>query len=188
MAWFCRNCGYKLAETKNEVQKYEKCPECGGTKVTRVGEGQPALKVGGKGKKVRNSRSLQSPTLQKGVTTIKDGLAKLFPVIKIKAEETVSIDEAVRYGFELFKGIIKYSILLSILLAIPVFLMAESNETNEYAPSFEWPTLTQGLIFLYLMMVYILYFSFVVGIVYKFCVDILGRSRKQRKDKPDEEA
>ena len=74
------------------------------------------------------------------------------------------------------------------IVSIPVFLMAESNETNEYAPSFEWPTLTQGLIFLYLMMVYILYFSFVVGVVYKFSVDILGRSRKQRKDKPDEEA
>ena len=99
-----------------------------------------------------------------------DKITDLFPVTKIKAEETVSIDEAVRYGFETFKGIFKYVIVLIILGVITFLIMFASIKSGE-------PAIGLLAIPVYVIIL-ILNFSLIVGIFYKFWVDILARSRK----------
>ena len=163
--WVCPACKKKF-ESKNEGEKH--IATCSKVKELRDKKGITHSKIS-------KTRS------KKEVFTIQDGwdkLTHLFPAIKIKAEETVSIDEAVRYGFEMFKGILKYSIILFIIGIIPILLISESVETEESTMPFEWPSLTEGLAILFYVIFAILYFSLIVGVAYKFWVDILGRSRK----------
>ena len=97
-------------------------------------------------------------------------ITDLFPVTKIKAEETVSIDEAVSYGFEMFKGILKYVIVLIILGVITFLIMLVSIEERE-------PAIGLLAIPVYVILL-ILNFSLMIGVFYKLWVDILARSRK----------
>ena len=85
-------------------------------------------------------------------------------------EETVSIDEAVSYGFEMFKGIFKYVIVLLILGVNTFLIMFASIKSGE-------PAIGLLAIPVYVIIL-ILNFSLIVGIFYKFWVDILARSRK----------
>ena len=94
----------------------------------------------------------------------------LFPVTKTKAEETVSIDEAVSYGFEMFKGIFKYVIVLLILGVITFLIMFASIKSGE-------PAIGLLAIPVYVILL-ILNFSLMIGVFYKLWVDILARSRK----------
>ena len=91
-------------------------------------------------------------------------------ITKIKAEETVSIDEAVRYGFETFKGIFKYVIVLIILGVITFLIMFASIKSGE-------PAIGLLAIPVYVVLL-ILNFSLMIGVFYKLWVDILARSRK----------
>ena len=165
MAWFCRSCGYELADTKKEVLKLGKCSQCGGTKVKRVREGEPVLNVG-IGQKIEKG---ESPT-RKRDKAVHGTIRDLFPVTKTKAEETVSIDEAVSYGFEMFKGIFKYVIVLFILGVITFLIMFASINSGE-------PAIGLLAIPVYVILL-ILNFSLMIGVFYKLWVDILARSRK----------
>ena len=164
MAWFCRSCGYELADTKKEVLKLGKCSECGGTKVKRVREGEPVLNVG-MGQKIEKG---ESPL---PIETLRNSITGIYPLTKIKAEETVSIDEAVRYGFETFKGIFKYFLLIFSLAFLAFFVMYVVSGLGE-------PRIGYLIAIPILVVVYVFSFSLIVGIFYKFWVDILARSRK----------
>ena len=164
MAWFCRSCRYKLAETKEEVLKLGKCSQCGGTKVKRVRKGEPVLNVG-IGQKIEKD---ESPL---PIETLSNSITDIYPLTKIKAEETVSIDEAVRYGFETFKGIFKYFLLIFSLAFLAFFVMYVVSNLGE-------PLIGYLIAIPILVIVYVFSFSLMVGIFYKFWVDILARSRK----------
>ena len=163
MAWFCRSCGYELADTKKEVLKLGKCSKCGGTKVKRVREGEPVLNIG-MGQKIEKG---ESPL---PIETLRNSITGIYPLTKIKAEETVSIDEAVSYGFEMLKGIFKYVIILIILGVITLLIMFASMESGE-------PAIGLLAIPVYVILL-ILNFSLMIGVFYKLWVDILARSRK----------
>ena len=94
----------------------------------------------------------------------------LFPVTKTKAEETVSIDEAVSYGFEMFKGIFRYIIALIILGVIVTIILSLSIESGEPIGAL--------LAIPFYVIILILNFSLFIGVFYKFWVDVLARSRK----------
>ena len=85
-------------------------------------------------------------------------------------DETISIDEAVGYGFNMFKGIAKYIIYIIILNVIGFFLVAVGIE--EYS----------GGVFLlgipFIVAGIILNIALSIGVLYKLWVDILARSRK----------
>ena len=164
MAWFCRSCRYKLAETKEEVLKLGKCSQCGGTKVKRVRKGEPVLNVG-IGQKIEKE---ESPL---PIETLSNSITGIYPLTRIKAEETVSIDEAVRYGFETFKGIFKYFLLIFSLAFLAFFVMYVVSNLGE-------PLIGYLIAIPILVIVYVFSFSLMVGIFYKFWVDILARSRK----------
>ena len=155
--WVCPACK-KRFESKNEGEKH--IATCSKVKELRDKKGITHSKIS-------KTRS------KKEVFTIQDGWDKvtdLFPVTKTKAEETVSIDEAVSYGFEMFKGIFKYVIVLIILGVITFLIMFASIKSGE-------PAVRLLAIPVYVILL-ILNFSLIVGIFYKFWVDILARSRK----------
>ena len=155
--WVCPACK-KRFESKNEGEKH--IATCSKVKELRDKKGITHSKIS-------KTRS------KKEVFTIQDGWDKvtdLFPVTKTKAEETVSIDEAVSYGFEMFKGIFKYVIILIILGVITLLIMFASMESGE-------PAIGLLAIPVYVILL-ILNFSLFVGVIYKFWVDVLARSRK----------
>ena len=155
--WVCPACKKKF-ESKNEGEKH--IATCSKVKELRDKKGITHSKIS-------KTRS------KKEVFTIQDGWDKvthLFPAIKIKAEETVSIDEAVRYGFEMFKGIFKYVIVLLILGVITFLIMFVSIKSGE-------PAIGLLAIPVYVILL-ILNFSLMIGVFYKLWVDILARSRK----------
>ena len=155
--WVCPACK-KRFESKNEGEKH--IATCSKVKELRDKKGITHSKIS-------KTRS------KKDVFTIQDGWDKvthLFPAIKIKAEETVSIDEAVRYGFETFKGIFKYVIVLIILGVITFLIMFASIKSGE-------PAIGLLAIPVYVILL-ILNFSLMIGVYYKLWVDILARSRK----------
>ena len=84
-------------------------------------------------------------------------------------DETVSIDEAVGYGFNMLKGIAKYIIFIIILNGIGFFLVAVSVEENSGAFLIGIPLIIAGII---------LNVALSIGVLYKLWVDILARSRK----------
>ena len=85
-------------------------------------------------------------------------------------EETVSIDEAVSYGFNMFKGIAKYILFIIILNIVGFFLLAVSiNENAELLALFGVPFIVAGIV---------LNIALSIGVMYKLWVDILARSRK----------
>ena len=88
----------------------------------------------------------------------------------VSVEETVNIDEAVGYGFKMFKGIFKYIIVLIILGVVISIIMALSIESGDPI----------GLLFAipFYVIILILNFSLFVGVFYKFWVDVLARARK----------
>tara|TARA_B000000460_G_C21246034_1_gene277031 strand:+ start:40 stop:492 length:453 start_codon:yes stop_codon:yes gene_type:complete len=85
-------------------------------------------------------------------------------------EETVSIDEAVGYGFNMFKGIAKYIIFIIILNGIGFVLFAVSVSEREEV------LLLFGILFIIAGI--ILNIALSIGVLYKLWVDILARSRK----------
>ena len=90
---------------------------------------------------------------------------------------TVSIDEAVGYGFDMFQGIAKYIIFIFILNGVGFFLFLAGIADGSPIFLFGIPLIIAGIV---------LNIALSIGVIYKLWVDILARSRKQ--DKPDEEA
>ena len=155
--WVCPACK-KRFESKNEGEKH--IATCSKVKELRDKKGITHSKI-------------SKTHSKKEVFTIQDGWDKvtdLFPVTKTKAEETVSIDEAVSYGFEMFKGIFKYVIILIILGVITLLIMFASIQSGE-------PAIGLLAIPVYVILL-ILNFSLMIGVFYKLWVDILARSRK----------
>jgi len=85
-------------------------------------------------------------------------------------DETISIDEAVGYGFNMFKGIAKYIIYIIILNVIGFFLFVVSAEEGDFL------LLIIGIPFIIAGI--ILNIALSIGVLYKLWVDILARSRK----------
>ena len=85
-------------------------------------------------------------------------------------DETVSIDEAVGYGFNMLKGIAKYIIYIIILNVIGFFLFVVSAEEGDFV------LLIIGIPFIVAGI--ILNIALSIGVLYKLWVDILARSRK----------
>ena len=85
-------------------------------------------------------------------------------------DETVSIDEAVGYGFNMLKGIAKYIIYIIILNVIGFFLFVVSAEEGDFL------LLIIGIPFIVAGI--ILNIALSIGVLYKLWVDILARSRK----------
>ena len=85
-------------------------------------------------------------------------------------DETVSIDEAVGYGFNMLKGIAKYIIYIIILNVIGFFLFVVSAEEGDFL------LLIIGIPFIVAGIILNIALSF--GVLYKLWVDILARSRK----------
>ena len=84
------------------------------------------------------------------------------------SESTISIDEAVGYGFDMLKGIAKYIIYVIILNVIGYILILENEE---------------GVFFVllgvpFLIAAFVINISLAIGVIYKLWVDILARSRK----------
>ena len=84
-------------------------------------------------------------------------------------DETVSIDEAVGYGFNMLKGIAKYILYIIILNGIGFFLVAISVEGGGGGWLLGIPLIIAGTI---------LNIALSIGVLYKLWVDILARSRK----------
>ena len=85
-------------------------------------------------------------------------------------EETVSIDEAVGYGFNMFKGIAKYIIFIILLDIIGFALFAAGMRPSG-----------SGLVLIgipFIIAGIILNIALSIGVIYKLWVDILARSRK----------
>ena len=83
---------------------------------------------------------------------------------------TVSIDEAVGYGFDMFKGIAKYIIYIIILNIVGFLLLAVGIDENlEVLALLGVPFIVAGIV---------LNIALSIGLMYKLWVDILARSRK----------
>jgi hypothetical protein len=81
----------------------------------------------------------------------------------------VDIDEAVSYGFDMFKGVAKYIIYIFILNGAGFFLFAIG--LDEGSPIFivGIPLIIAGII---------LNIALSIGIIYKLWVDIISRARQ----------
>jgi len=86
-------------------------------------------------------------------------------------DETVSIDEAVGYGFNMLKGIAKYIIYIIILnvIGFSLFAVSLANDGNFLLLIIGIPFIVAGII---------LNIALLIGVLYKLWVDILARSRK----------
>ena len=82
---------------------------------------------------------------------------------------TVSIDEAVGYGFDMFRGVAKYLIFILILNGIAFFLFLVGIDEGSGIFLFGIPFIIAGII---------LNIALSIGVMYKLWVDILVRSRK----------
>ena len=84
-------------------------------------------------------------------------------------DETVSIDEAVGYGFNMLKGIAKYILYIIILNGIGFFFVVAGASEDT-------PLALLGIPFI--IAAIILNIALSIGVLYKLWVDILARSRK----------
>ena len=82
---------------------------------------------------------------------------------------TVSIDEAVGYGFDMFQGIAKYIIFIFILNGVGFFLFLAGIADGSAIFLFGIPLIIAGIV---------LNIALSIGVIYKLWVDILARSRK----------
>ena len=82
---------------------------------------------------------------------------------------TVSIDEAVGYGYDMFKGIAKYIIFILILNGIGFFIFLVGLDEESAMLFFGIPFIIAGIV---------LNIALSIGVMYKLWVDILERSRK----------
>ena len=83
-------------------------------------------------------------------------------------EETVSIDEAVNYGFNMFRGIVKYILYIIILNVIGFFFVVIGMDVYPPFALFGIPFVIAAII---------LNIALTIGVLYKLWVDILARSR-----------
>jgi len=82
---------------------------------------------------------------------------------------TVSIDEAVGYGYDMFKGIAKYIIYIFVLNGVGFFLFLGGIADESPIFVLGIPLIIVGII---------LNIALSIGVMYKLWVDILARSRK----------
>ena len=85
-------------------------------------------------------------------------------------EGTISIDEAVEYGFDMLKGIAKYILYVIILNGIGFMLIFSGSREGDSGLSL------MGVPFIIAAIV--INISLAIGVMYKLWVDILARSRK----------
>ena len=156
MASYCETC------EKIFNGKWDNCPECGNV-ANKLSSTNVKIEKPDKSKKStketiplthRTDNILSNRDNNRNDTTI---------------DETVSIDEAVSYGFNMFKGIAKYIIYIIILNGIGFFLVAISVEGGGGGWLLGIPLIIAGTI---------LNIALSIGVLYKLWVDILARSRK----------
>ena len=157
MASYCETC------EKIFNGKWDNCPECGNV-ANKLSSTNVKIEKPDKSKKStketiplthRTDNILSNRDNNRNDTTI---------------DETVSIDEAVSYGFNMFKGIAKYIIYILILSVVGFFLFAVGVDEGNPLP------LIIGIPFV--IVAIILHIALSIGVLYKLWVDILARSRK----------
>ena len=86
------------------------------------------------------------------------------------SDGTISIDEAVGYGFDMLKGIAKYILYVIILNGIGFMIIVTGSREGDSGLSL------MGVPFL--IVAFVINISLAIGVMYKLWVDILARSRK----------
>ena len=86
------------------------------------------------------------------------------------SDGTISIDEAVGYGFDMLKGIAKYILYVIILNGIGFMIIVTGSREGDSGLSL------MGVPFL--IVAFVINISLAIGVMYKLWVDILTRSRK----------
>ena len=111
---------------------------------------------------------VKSPRNSRGLSTMLENIMGRFPKEQGNYQKGMDIDEGVKYGYDMLKGIAKYLIIILIIEVCGMLFLTEGKGNGA--------TIVIGV--LLFIVGSILSLALSIGVMYKLWVDILARSRK----------